>query len=191
MALIGLSETKEWLGVKTTADDDLLAALIKRVAQFIEAQTGRFFDISTSHTEFVPGNGSGELWLNEPADTITSVHERAFPGDPFTEIVEGDSDGFEIRGRRLLRKGRARWNWGREYRVIYPFGYATGPEDVRQLALDLVKLKYQERDTNLSLQSFQIGDTRWTRALSDDALMAVPFVAETIGHWRGLRRGVA
>ncbi|KKK47212.1 hypothetical protein LCGC14_3157500, partial [marine sediment metagenome] len=126
MALIDLVETKTWLKVTTSADDALLTALIARVTEFIEVQTGRFFAESAAHTEYFPGTGTLELWLNEPADTITSVHERSYPGDTFTEIVAGDSDGFELRGRRLLRKGLSRWIRGREYRVIYAFGYATG-----------------------------------------------------------------
>lgn len=193
MAVISLAETKEWLDVTNTDDDTLITALIERVSEFIENQTGRFFGTATAHTEHLPGTGTNELWLNEPADTITSVEERSFPGDTWTTITEGDDDGFELLGRRLLRKGGARWIQGRQYRVIYQFGYATAPEDIRQLALDLVKLKYGEAQLEYSnLQSFQIGDTRWSRGtMSDRSLMSVPFVAETIGHWRGIKRGVA
>lgn len=200
MALIALAETKEWIGVTTTDDDALLTALITRVVAFLEVQTGRHFDASASHTEYLDGNGSDELYINEPADTITSVHYRSYPGDSWTEITAGDADGFEQQGRKLLRKGMHRWARGYEYRVIYDFGYATGPEDVRQLALDLVKLKYGEAKIDAqagAFDSYQIGDTSWRRGdsgggtMSDSALMSVPFVAETIAHWRGIRRGVA
>jgi hypothetical protein len=197
VALIALAETKTWLGVSGSDDDALLTALIARVVAFLQVQTGRYFGESDSHTEYLPGTGTADLWLNEPADDITSVHERSYAGETWSEITEGDDDGFELRGRRLLRKGWASWSRDREYRVIYEFGYATGPEDVRQLALDLVSLKYSEHDTASEaasdLKSFQIGDTRWEKAIgADDASLArIPWVAETLAHWRGLRRGVA
>lgn len=199
MALIATAETKTYLGVTGSADDTLIEGIIARVIEFIEAQTGRYFDEDAAHTEYFDGNGTDELWLREPADSITSVHYRDYPGDTWTEITAGAEDGFEIRDRTLIRKGLRAWDFGREYRVIYQFGYATGPEDVRQLALDLVKLKYGEAKIEASTgayDSYQIGDTRWTRrdassGMSDSALLAVPFVAETIGHWRGMKRGVA
>lgn len=191
MALITLAETKTWIGVPGAADDALLTALIVRVTEFLQVQTGRYFGDPIEHTEYLDGAGSGVLWLNEPAVTMTSVEERSAVGDAWTAIPTGDVDGWEQRGRMLIRKGGMRWSSGTEYRVIYDFGYATGPEDIRQLALDLVKLKYGEREYYTGLESYQIGDTRWTRALGDEALSGVPFVAETLAHWRGMRRGVA
>ena len=195
MALIALDETKTFLGVTGSADDTLLNGIITRVIDFIEVQTGRYFDEDASHTEYFDGNATDTLYLNEPATSITSVHYRNYPGDTWTEITAGADDGFELRDRMLIRKGYYSWQVGVEYRVIYAFGYATGPEDVRQLAMDLVKMKYGEAkiDANAgALQSYRIGDTAWTRALgiSNDSLMSIPWVAETISYWRG-RRWVA
>ncbi len=195
--MIAIDTLKTWLG-----DPDepgvtaLLTTLETMAVQLVEDETGRFFDGvgTTTHTEFLVGEGTQRLHLNENATAITSVEERLNIGDTFTAIVEGDADGFEIRaptgdaGRAvLLRKAALPWRAGWEYRVIYNFGYAAGSEPlrIRQAVKDLVALKYHARGKE-GLKSWAAGGVAWTQFDSDDILQ-VHGLTRTLALWRTRR----
>ena len=137
--MIAIPTLKSWLGLPDEPGVTALLTTLETMAvSFMENETGRHFGASETKTEFIEGDGTRDLHLNENATAITSVGQRLHIGDTFDTITEGNSDGFEIRaprseaGRaRLLRKGSIGWYDGYEYKVIYEFGYATDLEPVR------------------------------------------------------------
>lgn len=182
--MIELADLKAHLGtdqVKHDPDRDTVLPKFEAAAvDFVQRETGRYFGASSSFTEYLEGEDDRELWLNEPADSITSVHERCDIGDTWEEILEGDSDGWELRDARLLRKGGCVWQRGYEYRVIYSFGYAAGsePAEIRQLVTDLVALRWRQRGIE-GHTSGKLGDYGFT--VSD--LEAIPGAAEILERW--------
>jgi hypothetical protein len=187
--VIGLGELKDWLNVTSGTDDALLVLLEKRAVEFVQEVTGRHFGLATAFTEILAGTGDDTLWLNELPASLTSVEERTGVGDTWTALTEGDDDGWELDAPRLWRKKNFTWRLGRQYRVIYTFGYAANaePGEVRQLVLDLTKLKYDERCSNLAIASEQIGDERYARNAFTSDLKNIPWVGETLDAWRWRR----
>lgn len=186
--VVALNETKDWLGVTDTSDDVVIDALIDRAEQWVEEQTGRFFGATgTTHTELFSGTGTDTLWLQEDADSITSVEVRDHPGDDWETINATDDDGWEQDdedGVKLRRKGGGNWLKGHEYRVKYTFGYGTAPEDIRQLVFDLVKMKYEERTVNLAVSREATMSHSYSRRPFTGEVKNISWVEETLERWR-------
>ena len=188
--MIEIGELADWLGVD---DDATLVLLEERTVAFVEQTTGRHFGPEQTFTEILRGTSDDTLWLNEEPSALSSVEWRDDVGDSWTAIAAGDSDGWELQGPRLRRKGGFTWRWNREYRVIYDFGYATDaePGEIRQAVLDLTKLVYDQREINLALSSEKKGTQQYTRGTVGgsmvDLLMTLPWVKETLTHWRWRR----
>ena len=190
--MIAEAELKSWLGnPEEEGVTELLTDLETMAVQFVEDETGRFFGASATKTEYIIGDGSRDLYLNENATAITSVGQRRLIGDSYETITEADTDGFEIRaprsdsGRaRLLRKGSLGWYDGYEHRVIYEFGYATDaePTRIRQAVKDLVALKYHSRGRE-GLKSFAAGGASSSYIDSSDVAQ-IPGLARTLALWR-------
>ena len=186
--MIGLGELKDWLLVTTGTDDALLVLLEKRAVVFVEENTGRYFGPSVTRTEYLVGRGTNTLWLNEEPSAVTTVRERLQAGEDWTAIVEADSDGWELQAPRLFRKDTT-WLDKFEYEVVYTFGYATNAEPavISQLVRDLVKLKYDERCSNLSVVSERLGDEQYARGAFTADIRNIPWVSETLDNWRWLQ----
>jgi hypothetical protein len=193
--VISLSDLKDRLGVEGSADDAVLTDLEIRAVDFVSHETERFFgDDSTEHVELLRGTGRDALLLDEAPTAITAVEKRAYPGDPWVEIDEMASEGWELQAPRepsgsatLRRKGRALWEADEEYRVSYAFGYAAGeePVEIRELVHDLVALSYRMRGKE-GFQSEAIGngDYSYTVLSADSAPEDAQSIASRIRRWR-------
>lgn len=193
--MISVPDLKAWLQQPDEEGlTELLTSLEERAVDIVLQETERHFDVAAALTEYRIGAGTRTLQLNENPTAITSVEERLNVGDAFTAIVEGDSDGFELRPPKtsaiaskatLLRKGGIVWRFGWEHRIIYSFGYVAGSEPgaIRQAVMDLVALKYLQRGKE-GLQAYRAGDVAWTQFSGDDVLR-VPGLKRTLALWRG------
>lgn len=193
--MINVDVLKAHLGtdqVKTDPDRDTVLPLLEAAAvDFVQQETGRHFGASTTITEYVDGNGDRAIWIGEAPASLTSVHVHDQPGDDWEEILAGDADGFELRGRRVIRKGGACWERCREYRFVYDFGYAAGaePPEIRDLVTQIVAVRWRQRGIEGHV-SGSIGDysfgTAMTRPWSPSEIYAaIPAAQEIIDRWRG------
>jgi len=147
--MIAASELRDIVQLKAsdTTEDTYLERLEGYAVDLVENATGRYFGASKTFTEFFDGEDVRALYLQEAASAITSVHRRSYPGDTWEEVTEAEESGWELQGRKLLRKGGSVWARGWEYRVIYDFGYAAGaePGEIRQAVGTLVAYWYEKR----------------------------------------------
>lgn len=193
--MIEIPVLQRWLGLPDEEGLTLLLTDLEAAAErIVLTETERHFDVTATLTEYIRGDGSAKLRLNENPGAITSVDERLNPGDPWEAIVEASAQGFELRAPRagdlagkalLLRRDGLAWRFGYEYRVIYDFGYPDNgePADIRQAVMDLVALKYHQRGRE-GLQAYRAGDVSWTQ-FSDEDILGVPGVRRTLARWRG------
>lgn len=145
--MIGLAELKLAIRHALDPDDDTEDAYLEQLeAAAVEAAqrwTGRDFGDASERTEYLPGAGTGELWLAEEPTGPVVVTEAAYAGGGATAVED-----FVLRGRRLVRTSGGVWWIGCEYAATYTAGYAAGeePADIRLAVCQLVGHWYENRE---------------------------------------------
>lgn len=143
--LTTIERVREFLATKSTntVDEALLERLIASASQFIENWLNRKVLIHTEQV-LLDGLGQTELFLPEP--NITAIQSISMNGQ---EIQA--SDYFLVDGEVILERGC--FNRGRRnIKVVYEAGFNTVPADIEQAVIDLVALRYKERD-RIGIQS--------------------------------------
>lgn len=188
--MIEIDDLRHYMGAGSLTAEQVIVLqdLEKRAVSFVEVHTGRHFGPVETFTTYHDGTGNRRLWLDESPDSITTVRERRLSDETWDAVLSGDDDGWELRGRQLLRKNGHVWSYGYEHEVVYDFGYAPGTEPgaIRQLVMDLVKLKWDSRDlpTGLVSQTEGMQSVTYERSVRmRESLMSIPWVGETIAEF--------
>lgn len=174
-------------------DDGTLADLIVRATAFVQSLTRRYFGTPADLTLWKYGKDSVHLFLPEPPTTDDEytepeiVEERDYPGQAEPTLLALGTD-YSIRPYGtiavLIRHDRETWRSTREYTLEYVRGYEvnTGPGDVRQLVIDLCRVKLDARNQG-DLKSESIGGYSYTRFEAAD-LDSIGGAWETIRAWK-------
>lgn len=142
-----LAELKDWLGIRTSAEDALLARLLVSALEACEAFTGTMPLVQTC-TEVLPARPEWQRLTARPVSAVTQVH--GLPADGGTIVLPGDAYALDIDADgtglvRVLRPGAA----GR-VEVRYVAGLASAwnglPEALRHGAIRLAAHLYRSRD---------------------------------------------
>ena len=174
--MIDLPDLAAWLNADAGTYGSILLDLETRAVAWVERQTGRYFGPPVEQTDVIIGNGTDRLWLPEPPTVEnvaqyaypTTVIERQYLGATEETITDTDDDGFAVRtgGNEgwLQRKAQTAWRCGWEYEIEYYRGYEAGeePGDIRQLVIELCKLKWGEKGINPAVKSETIGGYSYT-----------------------------
>lgn len=172
MIVLGLGELRQWLGVEIgQAHDDLLEDLEARAVDQVQRVCSVYLLPETAFTEIHSGTDEPVLFLDYPANSITSVSTR---GDGLTWTLV-DSSYYESEGRKLYALAGGGWAAGtRNVKVVYDAGYdepGDVPLDLRQLILDVCKLMYRD------------GRVLGSTDLPVDTWQRQPWAVETVGRY--------
>lgn len=201
--LCTLADIRAWLNTGTgeyqTADDALLSRLISAASQFIVERLGRpvmqadYQEIRDGLTGFWGQDDARFPFAVTPCSAVLSVvvDNIAIPPVPALTpgapgIVQSLPFGFQrgylftptqlvIRGYPIPRRAQC-------VTMIYTAGYAAPPFDLAQACIELVALRYRERNhTGLTSQHLG-GETTayWMRAAM------TPSIAEAVGRYRNV-----
>lgn len=143
-----LAELKDWLGIRISAEDALLARLMVSALEACEAFTGTMPLVQTCG-EVLPVHTGWQRLSAGPVSAISEVRglpadgaSFALPGDAYELDIDADGTGLV----RVLRPGAA----GR-VEVRYLAGLASQwsslPEALRHGAIRLAAHLYRSRDT--------------------------------------------
>lgn len=153
-----------------TAEDTNLETLITRIGAAFARYCGYPGNSPTmesaSYTRYMDGRGGRDLTLDVwPVTAISSVYDD--PTLDFTDsrYLVSSSDYYLIDGRYLRLKSTAQWPaWtkGREnIKVAFTAGFASVPDDLKQLAIVAVKHWFDLRKTqgrfNASVGGISVG----------------------------------
>lgn len=132
MALIvSLSDMKTYLGISGTTYDSQVTAMINAATKRMEQRAGRCF-LPVTETIYLNGNGQEVIWLPEPADSVTSVHEDNTRTWDAGSLVS--SEDYMVDGCQLERLDTI-WMLGqRNIKVVYSVGFSTMPADITDAA---------------------------------------------------------
>ena len=147
---ITLSEAKAHLRVTHGDDDTYISALIKTARQSVEAQTGLGL-IAQGWSVFLddwPMNGVIEL----PLAPVLDIADIKVYGDDDTAALIDPSHYYEdkvSRPARVILRGSRSWvkpgRVANGIEILLTIGFASVPEPLREVLLQLVGLWYEKR----------------------------------------------
>ena len=144
--LTSLPNVKGWMSPPLTnaTDDELLKRLITAASQYIQTWLNRTI-ASTLYVETYNGTGGNRLILpNYPVTAVGSVAVNFTP-IPAAPASSGSS-GFLFDSFGLYLRGFSFTEGFQNVAVTYTAGFLTTPPELEQACIELVALRYKERD---------------------------------------------
>jgi hypothetical protein len=143
--LTTLDNVKGWLSppLTTTGDDALLTRLVTAASQFIQTWLNRAI-ASQTYSETRDGNGGQRLvFANTP---VTAVASLTIDGGAIPSAPSPHWRGYIFGATTLYLQG-CRFEPGFQNVVVsYTAGYESTPPEIEQACIELVTLRYKERD---------------------------------------------
>lgn len=141
--LTTLANAKQWLGVTTSADDALLSRLVSAASDYIQTWLNRTIQ-SQAYTETRDGTGGAKLSLaNYPATAVSLVSVDGISIPPSAGV---NSPGYLFSPTQIILRGYSFTRGIQNVTLAYTAGFATTPNEIEQSAIELVSLRYKERD---------------------------------------------
>jgi hypothetical protein len=143
--LTTLENVKGWLSppLTSTGDDALLTRLITAASQFIETWLNRAV-ATQSYAETRDGDGGRRLvFAHTP---VTAIASLTIDGIAIPPAPDAASPGFVFSPTVLYLQG---WRFTPGYQNVvasYTAGYDATPPEIEQACIELVVLRYKERD---------------------------------------------
>lgn len=144
-ALTTIDNVKAYLAISKpdAVTDDLLERLIDAASEFVEQWLGRNV-LSAQIVEYHSGNSKDAIILKQAP--ITSVTSVTLNGQTIPEAVDPADIGWMLVDNWLVYQhglfGRGRKNLV----VTYEAGYLAVPADIEQAVIEMVCLRYKERE---------------------------------------------
>jgi len=162
--LTTLQAVKDWLNLKFDTDNAMLQRLITSESMAIEKYLGRPV-LPETRTDTITGYG-----------TITIVA----PAGPIQSIDRALVDGAEVQAIHdklaVWRADNRPWPQKARIQLTYTAGYDSIPPDIEQACIELVALRYKERDrigqTSVSLGGETTSYVTRAMPLSTEARLA-------------------
>ncbi len=142
--LCTVTEAKTYLGVSGSDDDTVIGNMIAAAQAAMEGFCGRHLAAATV-TETRDGTGKYNLWLSEPAETVTSIHVSASQDWSSGNLI--DSDDYVVDGCQIERLDSIWPRAQRNVRAIYAAGFATTPGDLAEACKIQVAKLYTDWQT--------------------------------------------
>lgn len=141
--MTSLANVKQYLGLTTSDDDALLTRLVTAMSEGIESCLNRVVT-SASYTELRDGNGKDVMmFANIPATGVTSVKVNGLPIPLAPGIT---SYGYRFDETLLMLNGATFDRGRRNIEITYTAGFTSTPKDLEQACIELVALRYKEKD---------------------------------------------
>ncbi len=144
--LTNLADVKAWLSVPATSvqDDPLLSRLITAASKYIQQWLNRTI-ASASYTETRDGNGGFRLsFANYP---VTAVASLTIDDQPIPQSTAVAAPGYVFSPTAISLRGGYQFTRDMQNVVVsYTAGFATTPSELAQACIEVISLRYRERD---------------------------------------------
>ena len=142
--LTTLANAKQWLGITSSADDALLTRLISAASDYIQTWLNRTI-ASQAYSEVRDGPGGSRLMFsNYPVTAVASVKVDGITVPQSTTVLV---PGWVSSGTSLAMRGGWAFSSGlQNVEISYTAGFAIVPNEIEQAAIELVGLRYKDKD---------------------------------------------
>lgn len=140
-----LAAVKRWLQVSGTADDQLLSEMIPAASAFIERYLGRNL-LTQSYTLVRSGNGHYRMPV--PNWPVTMVASVLIDGVAVPEATSPTAPGWVLSDppTSILLRGLRFTEGVQNIQMVYTAGYPEVPEEIDQACVEMIALRYRNRD---------------------------------------------
>lgn len=143
MQLATVEQVKGYLSIGNVVDDALLERMLHAASGYIQTWINRSLDLQ-SYSALLDGNGSDTLVLrNFP---IVSVSDLRINGAVIAAAADDSAMGYWFDDYRLMLRGRVFPRGRGNVRLNYQAGFAAPPADLTQACIEMVSLRYREKD---------------------------------------------
>ena len=142
MDLTTLANAKQWLGISSDADDDLLTRLITAASSCIETYLSRRLG-SQDYAEIRDGHGGQVMTFRE--SPVTAVAGVAVNGVSLPLAPDTVTPGYRFTRTRIILQGHRFTQGHGNVSLNYTAGYETIPLDLEQACIELISWRYNER----------------------------------------------
>jgi hypothetical protein len=144
---------KTYLGLLTANDDAYLTRLVTSASSYVQSWMGRQI-LSTAYAETRNGTGSQILaFANYP---VTAVSSLAVDNTLIPAASSSFSPGYSFDSRFLYLNGYLFRKGNANVTLAYTAGFAAVPPELEQAVIELIALRYRERD-RVGYQSKSLG----------------------------------
>jgi uncharacterized phiE125 gp8 family phage protein len=141
--LVSLANVKSWLAITATTDDTLLTRLVTAVSQFIQTWINRDL-ASQAYSEIRNGHGGTVMSFRD--FPVTAVSSVVIDGNSIPLAPDTVSLGYRFTETSLILQGYVFTRGAANVQISYTAGYASIPTEIEQACIELVSLRYRERD---------------------------------------------
>ncbi|MBM4301646.1 MAG: hypothetical protein FJ121_08965 [Deltaproteobacteria bacterium] len=143
--LTTLSNLRAWLNLTTDAADTLLARLITAVSAFIQGPEALGYQVpSQNYSLVLNGHGGDVLVLGRPP--LTAVASLVIDGVTILPASTSTAYGYRFSPSAVWLKGYVFTRGRGNVELACTRGYAATPADLEQAALELIGVRFKERD---------------------------------------------
>lgn len=141
--LTTLDQAKAWLGITNSNSDAVLTRLVSAASSAVQARIG-YQLLTQAYTEQLDGNGKSVLAFGNPR--VTAVSAVSIDGATVAARSSVTGAGYTFDADFLFLIGRCFTRGRQNVAVTYTAGYAAAPLDLEQAVLEVIALKFKERD---------------------------------------------
>lgn len=174
VALAALADVEAWLSLPAgNADEALLTRLLSAASDFAETYCNRQFSV-TDYVEVRDGNGQARLSpFQYPITAIAGVTicDQAIPA------LSGTGGGYFLAGRSIVLRGYVFDRGTANVVLNYSAGFDVIPDAVQQAVIELVAMRYRERD-RIGLSSQHAAGETTSYSLKDMPASAATLLAQ-------------
>ena len=143
--LTTLASVKQWLNLASgsTSDDALLSALITAYSEYIQTYINREFASATYSDNWDGSGGSFMLFPNYP---VTAVSSLSIDDISIPFVTNTTDSGYRFDKNRIWLNNYLFNSGMGNIAVTYTAGYASVPPEIARATVELVGLRYREKD---------------------------------------------
>lgn len=142
--LTTLANAKAWVGVSSAADDALFSRLISAASDYIQTWLNRTIAQQPYSSNRDGPGGYRLMFKNYP---VTAISSLTIDGQAIPASVNGSPGYVFDETSVMLVGGVYRFNRGfQNVSISHTAGFATTPNEIEQACIELVAMRYKERD---------------------------------------------
>lgn len=138
-----VANAKSWLGITGASDDALLARLVSSASDFIQAWLNRQI---ASQVYVDTWDGGGGKKYSTAAYPISAVSGVVVDGIAIPQSTGSSVPGWVASKTQIALIGYRFSEGVQNCTATYTAGYATTPTEIEQACIELVGLRYRNRD---------------------------------------------